>query len=60
MPERVVLGKEHTVVLRTGKQAVVWWENKFFNKEDLEWVRQDDDLVASGWSSIHILSHRLS
>ncbi|KIW91870.1 uncharacterized protein Z519_07840 [Cladophialophora bantiana CBS 173.52] len=59
MPERVTLGREYTVFVKTGRRPVVWGDTKFFDQKDLKWTVEEEDTVASGWSSIHILSRRL-
>lgn len=50
--ERVVVGREYTVLIRSGAQPVVWGNTKFFNVEDLVDLGRND-VIVSGWSSIH-------
>ncbi|EXJ69069.1 uncharacterized protein A1O5_08004 [Cladophialophora psammophila CBS 110553] len=59
MPERVMLGREYTVFVKTGRRPVVWGDIRFFDQKDLKWTAEEEDMMASGWSSIYILSRRL-
>jgi protein ATS1 len=51
-PERAVIGREYTVLVRSGEQPVVWGDTKFFKVDDLGVLGQNEVLV-SGWSAIH-------
>ncbi|KEF59799.1 uncharacterized protein A1O9_04647 [Exophiala aquamarina CBS 119918] len=50
--ENVVVGREYTVLIPSGTKPVVWGDIKSFKLDDLNALEQDDVLV-SGWSSIH-------
>lgn len=55
-PEKVVVGRDYTVFLRTGKTPLIWGSMKDFDERVLQYSLQAGDIVVSGWSSIHILS----
>lgn len=54
-PERVVVGREYTVLIRSGEQPVVWGDTKFFKLDDLGVLGQNEVLI-SGWSALHSYS----
>ncbi|KAK5056045.1 hypothetical protein LTR84_012596 [Exophiala bonariae] len=56
-PERVVVGREYTVLMRSGENPVFWGNSKFFDPKDVKRAAEND-LLVSGWSSIHLLSSR--
>ncbi|KIW32898.1 uncharacterized protein PV07_04411 [Cladophialophora immunda] len=60
VPERAVLGREYTVFVKTGWKPAIWGDARFFDKNDFQLIVEEDDVVASGWSSIHILSRTRS
>ncbi|KAJ9607781.1 alpha tubulin suppressor [Cladophialophora chaetospira] len=59
-PEKIVLGREYTVFLKTGEKPVVWGEKKMFKKNDFDWRLGHDDTAVSGWSSVHVLWRKSS
>lgn len=54
--EKVALGREYTAFLRSGEKMVIWGVTKLFDDADLNCVLEEGASVASGWSSIHVLS----
>ncbi|OAP59925.1 hypothetical protein AYL99_04927 [Fonsecaea erecta] len=60
VPEKVVAGREYTIFVKAGRPPVVWGDTRFFDEEDLQVIVGEDDVVTSGWSSIHVLSPRRS
>ncbi|EXJ81030.1 hypothetical protein A1O3_07318 [Capronia epimyces CBS 606.96] len=59
-PERVVVGREYTVFLKTGETPVVWGDTRFIDGESelLKRPLEDGDRVVSAWGSIHVYSPR--
>ncbi|KIX02399.1 uncharacterized protein Z518_08340 [Rhinocladiella mackenziei CBS 650.93] len=55
-PDGVALGREYTVFIKRGQRPVIWGVTKSFNDGELEQVVHEDDVLLSGWSSIHVLS----
>lgn len=53
-PEGVVVGREYTVLMRSGEEPVLWGNLKFFQVEDINEIEQNGVLI-SGWSSMHSL-----
>ncbi|OAL39352.1 hypothetical protein AYO20_01222 [Fonsecaea nubica] len=56
VPEKVVLGREYTVFIKAGKEPATWGDTRVFDGRGPGLISQADDVVTSGWSSIHILS----
>lgn len=53
-PERVIVGREYTVLMGSGEEPVFWGNSKFFKVEDIIEIGQAGVLI-SGWSSMHSL-----
>jgi len=51
--ERALAGREYTVLIFSDAQPVVWGNTKYFKAEDLDILGQNE-IVVSGWSSIHL------
>lgn len=52
--KRVVVGREYTVLVRSGEKPLFWGNPKFLEAKDLDKIGQNEVLV-SGWTSIHSL-----
>ncbi|KAL2396907.1 hypothetical protein ABEF93_004631 [Exophiala dermatitidis] len=56
-PTDLAIGRDYTILLRTGEKPLVWGDIKSLDDESLSVPLQEGDQLVSSWSSVHRFSH---